>query len=432
MNQNIIKIGITPSNAPFRISNLRTFIYAYCIFLNLSSSTTEKDSKLIFQIDDTNPNKRLFTDTEIIDFYKKIGIINEKVNISYTNQINNTKLCEYYYNELLNQGYITIKNNGVSYFNILKYIENFDSTVEIIDEIRGIIKFDARTLAENDLFAIRRSDGSFLYHFASCIDNISFELTRVIRGSNKLTSSAYQVLLCKCLKIKLPIFVHLPLLIEKDKNSRKTIYELLDNGYDLKSIISYLISSGYGDPEKIYYSYDDFAKNLEMTNFHISDANFDLDILKSNSNKYLKKVSYEEYFENIVTTAKLNNYILPENLIESFFKNKLNYLNIKKYLKLLYSEGAEEITDEEEIIVEKIKTLINMKLSATDIVKEMNNVNPKIIYELIQWIFTGNKLGTSSSALIDIYNASLEINEDKNFILKKRGVNCEENIIRRM
>ena len=34
MNKCIIKIGLTPSNAPFRISNLRTFIYAYGILLD--------------------------------------------------------------------------------------------------------------------------------------------------------------------------------------------------------------------------------------------------------------------------------------------------------------------------------------------------------------------------------------------------------------
>lgn len=421
MNKCIIKIGLTPSNAPFRISNLRTFIYAYGILLNHYNNGN--NCKLIFQIEDTNPNKRLHTDNQIIDFYRKIGILNDNINIEYTKQKDNTDLCEYYYHTLLNQGYIIVADNGVGYFNIKKYINKFGQYINISDLIKSNVVFDANNLTENDMFAIKRSDGSYLYHFASCIDNISLGLTHIIRGNNKLMSSAFQTMICRSLNIKIPKFIHLPLLLEKNEDHRRNVYELLNEGYDFQPLASYLISSGYGDSNMIYYSYNDFAKNLDISKFHIKDGNFDQNILRKNSIRYFNNVSYDDYCNNIVTTAILRNEEVPLNLLPIFYEDKLSYSQIKKHLSLLNSSEYESISCEEKKIVDKIIPLLENHLSIPEITNTLNTISSKNIYEMIQWIFTGHKLGTSCNVLMNIYNSDYK----RNVLLKKERKRNEKN-----
>lgn len=53
----------------------------------------------------------------------------------------------------------------------------------------------------------------------------------------------------------------------------------------------------------------------------------------------------------------------------------------------------------------------------------LNTISSKNIYEMIQWIFTGHKVGTSCNVLMNIYNS----NYKRNVLLKKERKKNEKN-----
>ena len=98
-NDLVLKIGITPSNAPFRISCLRTFLYINAIAEK--NAFVGGKSKLIFKIDDTNKKRRLHTNEEIFDFYGKIGILPSKYSETVkTVQTDLKNECEFFFRKL--------------------------------------------------------------------------------------------------------------------------------------------------------------------------------------------------------------------------------------------------------------------------------------------------------------------------------------------
>ncbi len=95
----ILKIGITPSNAPFRITCLRTFLYIYAIAEK--NALLGGNSKIIFQIDDTNEKRRLHSDDQIFDFYEKIGMLPPKYSeVIKTIQTDLKEECENFFKKL--------------------------------------------------------------------------------------------------------------------------------------------------------------------------------------------------------------------------------------------------------------------------------------------------------------------------------------------
>ena len=192
----IVKIGITPSEAPFRITCLRTFLYIAAIAE--SNAIKGGKSKVIFQIDDTNVAKRKHSNEEIIDFYNMIGILPFKHSeVEITCQTDIKDECEKYFNILDKKGFIIRNEDGTSAFDINKYIEVYGPSIEVKGIVSGNINFDARNLTDNGRVVIRRSDGSFLYNFSSAIDIIHWKFTTLIRGNNKMSSAAFQNMFIK-------------------------------------------------------------------------------------------------------------------------------------------------------------------------------------------------------------------------------------------
>ena len=64
-------------------------------------------------------------------------------------------------------------------------------------------------------FIVRRSDGIFSYQFAVVVDDALMHINQVVRGSDLLTSTARQILLYEALGFSIPMFAHVPLLVDE-------------------------------------------------------------------------------------------------------------------------------------------------------------------------------------------------------------------------
>lgn len=421
----IIKMGLTPSQAPFRICNIRTFLYIYVILL--SKYYNLEECQLIFQIDDTNPNKRIHSNDEIISFYEKIGIINKFLPITIVSQSDNQKLYDHYYNQLLNMGYITIREDGVSCFNVEKYKSNYGEKIILKDAISGPITFNVSSLTTNDMFAIKRSNGTYLYHFAACIDNLHLGLTHIIRGKNKISSAAYQLIINNCLGFNCPTFIHMPLLTSSDTknseiNNRSLLMDLLNIGYDIYPIFSYLLSSGYGDSNEIYSSIDEFAKKLNIMKFHKHDGKFDINILNKINKKFYNQVSYDDYVTNIMITSSIISdtpETLDEDILKIGYKHHLSYKNIIDIIRLISNDSLEKIKDNEKDILDKIIPILVSEQNINIVVEQLSQYSKKEIYELIRYFYIGTKKGYSCSAIKDIFEHMSSYQNRINLVHKK-------------
>jgi glutamyl-tRNA synthetase len=99
----------------------------------------------------------------------------------------------------------------------------------LADLVRGTVEFD---WAEEADHVVQRSDGSFIYHLASVVDDHDFEITHVIRAEEHLSNTPRQVFIAEALGYPLPAYAHLPYVAEpgsKRKLSKRKLEAYLKN-----------------------------------------------------------------------------------------------------------------------------------------------------------------------------------------------------------
>ncbi len=67
-------------------------------------------------------------------------------------------------------------------------------------------------------FILKRADNIFAYQFVTPLDDAAQHITQVIRGADLLDSTPRQIYLLQCLKLPVPNFGHIPLVLDRGGN----------------------------------------------------------------------------------------------------------------------------------------------------------------------------------------------------------------------
>ena len=91
-----------------------------------------------------------------------------------------------------------------------------DTVLSIEDRLQGRCEFRLRECGD---VIIRRRDGAFAYQLAVVVDDALQNITDVVRGTDLLDSTPWQIALQQALQLPTPRYSHLPLVLET--NGRK-------------------------------------------------------------------------------------------------------------------------------------------------------------------------------------------------------------------
>lgn len=98
-----------------------------------------------------------------------------------------------------------------------------------------------------------RADGTYLYSFTSVVDDIAFAITHVIRGEDHVTNTGAQIQMFQALGAAVPVFAHLPLLVDaaggglSKRTGSLSIADLRERGVEALAISALLARLGTAD-----------------------------------------------------------------------------------------------------------------------------------------------------------------------------------------
>ena len=119
------------------------------------------------------------------------------------------------------------------------------------DLVRGPQHIDEASQSDPVLV---RADGTYLYSFTSVVDDIDFGITHVIRGEDHVTNSGAQIQMFGALDAVVPVFGHLPLLVDATGGglSKRTgalaVADLRERGIEALALCALLARLGTADP----------------------------------------------------------------------------------------------------------------------------------------------------------------------------------------
>ncbi len=179
-----------------------------------------------------------------------------------------------------------------------------DGETAFDDLVRGRV---AIANSEIDDQVLLKSDGFPTYHLANVVDDHLMAITHVIRAEEWISSTPKHVLLYEAFGWAAPVFIHLPLLRNKDKSKiskRKNPTSLLwyrEQGYLPEALLNFLGLMGWsiGDDREIF-SLEEMVQAFSWDRVKTSGPVFDLEKLDWLNGEYIRAMSTDDLQERVL------------------------------------------------------------------------------------------------------------------------------------
>jgi len=169
------------------------------------------------------------------------------------------------------------------------------------DQVYGSITIENKELEDQILI---KSDGMPTYNFANVVDDHDMAITHVARGSEYLTSTPKYKLLYDALGWEVPIFVHLPLVLNADgqkiskRHGASSIPQYIAEGYLPQAIVNYAALLGWSPPNnKEILSLDELIQIFDSSNISKSPSTFDPVKFTWVNAEHIKAMEPEMFYE---------------------------------------------------------------------------------------------------------------------------------------
>jgi glutamyl-tRNA synthetase len=163
------------------------------------------------------------------------------------------------------------------------------------DLVRGAQHVDEASQSDPVLV---RADGSYLYSFTSVVDDIDMAITHVIRGEDHVTNTGAQIQMFQALGGAVPVFGHLPLLVDaagaglSKRTGSLSIGDLRGAGIEALAIDALLARIGTADPVEPVTSLDALVATVDFARVGRAAARFSEEELAHLSARTLHAASY--------------------------------------------------------------------------------------------------------------------------------------------
>ncbi len=189
------------------------------------------------------------------------------------------------------------------------------------DMLRDPVEFDNATIGD---FIVRRSDGTVTYNLAVVVDDVSMEITHVIRGDDHISNTPKQIIIYEALGVPVPRFLHMPLLFGTDKkklskrHGATKLEQLTAMGYLVEVVRNYLafLSTEF-DESMITWTLDDLVRRFDVEKLGTSASIFDPEKLRWMNGRYIREMQRDPLADRMVVyLTRAGFYSDPSHLSE--------------------------------------------------------------------------------------------------------------------
>ena len=339
MKNNAVRVRFAPSpTGHLHIGGVRTALFNY-LFAKHNNGT------FLLRIEDTDTSRSTEESIQqIIEGLKWIGI---EWNEGPFRQTERKKIYQSYLEKLLNEGkaykcYCSSENlreirekamaagENPRYNRkcrdlsehpkekpfVVRFRTPVDGSVTIKDLLHGEVTFN---MSEMDDIILARSDGSPTYNFVVVVDDVEMEITHVIRGDDHLSNTPKQALLYQGLNLPFPEFIHIPMILGKDKkrlskrHGATSVLAYKDMGYLSEAMLNYLVRLGWSSGDQEIFSKKEMIEKFTLENINKSAGVFDTDKSLWLNQHYIKESRPSDISPLLKKFLVLENIISTEN-----------------------------------------------------------------------------------------------------------------------
>jgi glutamyl-tRNA synthetase len=164
------------------------------------------------------------------------------------------------------------------------------------DAILGTVSFDNDTL---DDWILVRTDGTPTYNFCVVVDDVTMQITHVIRGNDHLSNTPKQLVCYAALGYATPVFAHIPMILAPDRSKMSkrhgatTVEEFRDQGILPEALVNYLARLGWSYGNQEILSREEIVEHFSLEHVGKAGAVFDREKLLWVSHQWIQAAAPE-------------------------------------------------------------------------------------------------------------------------------------------
>ncbi len=170
------------------------------------------------------------------------------------------------------------------------------------DLVCGEVTIDYTDESINPDMVLKRSNGTYVFHFVNVVDDIEMKMTHVIRGEDHLMNTPKHLQLFEALGVEPPKYAHIPLILNKDgsKMSKRdqgaAVGEYSEKGYVPAAVANFIALLGWSPKgEQEIFSMAELVEKFDIEGVNRAPAKFDIEKCGWVNQQHLLAMSAEDF-----------------------------------------------------------------------------------------------------------------------------------------
>jgi len=175
-------------------------------------------------------------------------------------------------------------------------------TVTMHDLVCGEVTIDYRDESNTPDMVVKRSDGSYVFHFVNVVDDLEMKISHVIRGEDHLMNTPKHLQLIEAFGCSAPAYAHIPLILNADgsKMSKRdegaAVGDYQKQGYLPAAVTNFLALLGWNPKtEDEVFSVSELIERFSLEQVNRAPARFDIEKCQWMNQQHLAKLGDEEF-----------------------------------------------------------------------------------------------------------------------------------------
>jgi glutamyl-tRNA synthetase len=174
--------------------------------------------------------------------------------------------------------------------------------VTMHDLVCGEVTIDYRDESNTPDMVVKRSDGSYVFHFVNVVDDLEMEISHVIRGEDHLMNTPKHLQLIEALGGKAPQYAHIPLILNPDgskmskRDAGAAVGDYPRQGFLPAAVVNFIALLGWNPKtDREIFTGSELAEIFTLENVNRSPARFDFDKCTWFNQQHMLDVGISEF-----------------------------------------------------------------------------------------------------------------------------------------
>ena len=207
--------------------------------------------------------------------------------------------------------------------------------VRVQDLVCGEVIIDYRDESNTPDMVVKRSDGSYVFHFVNVVDDLEMEITHVIRGEDHLMNTPKHLQLIEAFGGTAPQYAHIPLILNPDgsKMSKRdegaAVGDYPRQGFLPAAVVNFIALLGWNSKTtQEIFSLVELADIFTLDHVNRSPARFDIEKCKWVNQQHLLALSVTDFAAAAKPFVEAAGLTIPENFeaVMAAVKDKVRLL----------------------------------------------------------------------------------------------------------